>query len=113
MRQTPDGTNYWLRGRTREVTRRGVLTYAAIGGAGIASAALVGCGGSNNNSTSTATPAAASATQNAGATPIGTVKAGGTIRVAASANPTTLDPQLSPSGADQQFWWPVHNNLVF
>ncbi len=47
---------YWSRAARRRISRRGVLRGAAMGGAGLATAALIGCG-SDEESGGSATPA--------------------------------------------------------
>ncbi|MCK9487404.1 MAG: ABC transporter substrate-binding protein [Dehalococcoidia bacterium] len=66
-------SNYWTRIGGNRVSRRAALRGAGIGAAGIAGAALIGCGGDDNGATATAAPgggggtATATATEDAGA----------------------------------------------
>ena len=94
--------NYWLRGR---ISRRAALRGAAFGLAGLAGAALVGCGGGDDEESTaggsgTATAGATrSATQSAVATPAATVKYGGDARVVWETEPIgVMDPHRVASG---------------
>lgn len=82
--------NYW--------TRRGVLRGAAVGGAGLAGAALIGCG-SDDESTATAT-AAAGGTTAAGATtaPPAAAKQGGVWKRGTSSAPNFVRIPLNTAG---------------
>ena len=89
----------------RGLSRRRFLARGALGGAGLATAALIGCFGDDDDdasptatATSTAAPTAArepggTATPAASATPAGAApRRGGTLRLRASRSPSTLDP---------------------
>jgi len=42
----------------------------------------------------------------------GAPKKGGTLKVSANANPSSLDPQTGGSGSDHSFLYPIHDTLV-
>lgn len=96
--------NYWLR---RGVSRRQFLARSAVAGGGLASVALVGCGGDDDDDgggapTGTGTaPAGSSAT--AGATSTAAVKRGGTLTMARAGNVAFADPQRQSGGNDPVF----------
>ncbi|MEX2230165.1 MAG: ABC transporter substrate-binding protein [Dehalococcoidia bacterium] len=92
--------NYWMRS---PVSRRAALRGAALGSAGLAGAALIGCGGADEDdaavpapaatTAATASPrqaAAAAATEAAG--PPQQIKRGGTFKSYETGDPTSLDP---------------------
>ena len=87
----------------RGLSRRRFLAGSALGGVGLAAAALIGCFGDDDDddgaaATSTAAPSATSepggtATPVATSTPAGaTPRRGGTLRLRAPRSPSTLDP---------------------
>src|SRR5690606_38662854 len=98
MAETP----YWTRALGHPVSRRGVLRGAAVGGAGLAGAALIGCGSDDDDgdgggastptgggtASPTETSAAGTSTPAAATGP----KTGGTWKVNISLDPTSLDP---------------------
>lgn len=106
-------TNYWA---TR-IGRRGLLRTGAIGGLGIAGAALIGCGGSDDE-TATSTPAvgAPSGTAAAGATTAPTTamepQSGGTAVFATAGEPPALDPSATLSYGLHTSISPVYSLLV-
>src|SRR5688572_2771344 len=57
--------DYWTRAASRRLSRRQVVRSAALGGVGLAGAALIGCGGDDDATTppAAATGSAAAATQ--------------------------------------------------
>jgi ABC-type transport system substrate-binding protein len=65
--------NYWRRGMSRRLSRRGVLRGAALGSAGIAGAVLIGCG--DDDGDGTATPAASGTAAATGTAADGTATA--------------------------------------
>ena len=84
---------------TRSVDRRSVLRGGIVAGAGLASAALIGCSASGTpkapagaGGAALATPAAAS----------GKPKSGGALRYAETKNPDILDPVRSGGGLPTQ-----------
>ena len=88
-------------GRAGSLSRRRFLAGSALGGMGLASAALLGCFGDDDDTGTTATPTATStatsptstATPAASATPTGVQpRRGGTLRLRAPQSPSTLDP---------------------
>ncbi len=103
--------NYWT---TRRVSRRTWLRGAGIGAAGLAGAALIGCGSSGN---ATATPAAGGGGATGGATGTATaapksIPHGGTLDVANGLEPSSLDPQKAVSGGDDYYYNGIFETLV-
>ncbi|MSQ41502.1 MAG: ABC transporter substrate-binding protein [Dehalococcoidia bacterium] len=94
-------SNYWTK---KSVGRRAVLRGSGLGIAGLAGAALIGCGSGEEAAPATAATAATAAT---GATPApaATVteaqKRGGYFKgiVAQGYNPTNIDPYTTPAGS--------------
>ncbi len=96
-------SSYWQRYWRRRLSRRGLLRGAAIGTAGLAAAAVVGCGDDEEGAAPT-TPAAttpgattpgATATATATATPAPVQ--GGIRKASATRGPPTLDPDKTNS----------------
>jgi peptide/nickel transport system substrate-binding protein len=86
-----DSDNYWTRMKSREYSRRHVLRGAALGGAGLGAAALVGCGDDDDDE-APAGPGTRTAT--AAATTAGTVaqpKQGGRLTLHMQVQPRSLD----------------------
>jgi len=103
MTQNERTSHYW----SRRVSRRGVIRGVALGGAGLAGAALIGCGG--DDVTFTDSPQTGDVT----ATPAtGTAVRGGTLRVALPADTNTLDPAFSTSTPDAAMTQNFAENLV-
>ncbi len=73
--------NYWQESLARRVSRRGVLRSVAYGGAGLAAAALLGCGTKSKPSTGSGTTAAQP-------------KSGGNLRMWLTADPFNLDVSI-------------------
>ncbi len=83
----------WL---TRSMNRRSILRGATIGGAGLASAALIGCSASG---TPKADPKSAGGASLASpSTTAAKPKSGGQLRYAETKNPDILDPVRSGGG---------------
>lgn len=105
-------TNYW---RTR-VGRRGLLRGGAIGGLGLAGAALIGCGGGDEPTTAApATPSgpAVAAGSTATATPSSsTPQPGGTLIIPIAAEPPHLDPSKTLAYGLHTPIGPVYSRLV-
>src|SRR5436190_18964852 len=101
-------SNYW-RLAERQWTRRRLLKSAALGGAGLGAAALIGCGG--NDSSKPAAPATqaagAAATQAAAATP----KRGGIWRNSTIGDPPGLDPYTSSASISRTFASHMYSRL--
>lgn len=74
--------NFWT--RTSKISRRGLLRGAAIGGAGLAGAALIGCGGDDDESVTGTSATQAPSSSSGGA-------------AAPAAAPAAALPELSPS----------------
>ncbi len=92
--------NYWARTMSGRASRRTVLRGAALGGVGLAGAALVGCGGDEDDPTPqpTATSASPTATGTATSTdPYANIKRGGTLRESDTNDPSALNPYASAS----------------
>ncbi|MFQ5879017.1 MAG: ABC transporter substrate-binding protein, partial [Dehalococcoidia bacterium] len=88
-----EARGYWERFWRQRLSRRRVITGAALGGAGLAAAAVIGCGGEEERPAATATPAPPAATATPAATPTPAVKVvrGGTLNATEAAEPSTLD----------------------
>jgi ABC-type transport system substrate-binding protein len=105
--------NFWTR---RRVSRRAALRGAGVGVAGLAGAALIGCGDDDDDDTGAAAPAAAGTAQAAAtAAPAGTAaaaaapeaqKAGGVMKSWSSLDADTFDVQTATSykTAAQNAW---------
>lgn len=92
--------SYWTRTlNSSRLSRRGVLRGAALGGVGLAGAALIGCGGGDDTATPTAT-ATTAATATVAATeadPYANIKRGGIFKTSLTSDPSTLTPYGSAS----------------
>ncbi|HET7737947.1 MAG TPA: ABC transporter substrate-binding protein, partial [Tepidiformaceae bacterium] len=114
--------NYWLRFRDRQVNRRTVLHYGALGGSALATAALIGCGGDDDDDTadptsdgSSSQPTAAPEVEKYPTTfddPPGTPKSGGTFRVANDWDVSILDPIKTAAGGTMVKANIVYNRLI-
>lgn len=100
--------NYWLGNR---VTRRGVLRGAGIASAGLAGAALVGCGGDDDTPGGGGGTATGTSQTQATNTPTGDVKRGGIYRTALAGEPPTLDPYVNASVSTKTFANYVYSRL--
>ncbi len=100
-------SNYWTRSARSRISRRGVFRGAALGAAGLAGAALIGC---SSGGSSTSTPAAGGSTATASAA--GTPKRGGTLTLGLVSINAGLDPALSLSTADATISLFHYDNLV-
>jgi len=102
-------------GLHRRWSRRRLLKGAATASVGLASAALIGCGGDSDEG-APAAPAAAStagASPAAGAAPkVADVPRGGQLKVGRSADPLSLDPHFGTSGGDRELLHLVYDRLV-
>src|SRR5690606_1898559 len=97
-----DRNGYWA---SRRLGRRGLLRGAALGGAGVLGAALIGCGEDEGDATAaptrTATPVATGgglSTSTATATPQAGAKPGGTLRLGYFANDVPLLSLMNNGG---------------
>src|SRR5690606_14589399 len=96
-------SNYWLRNR---LSRRNLLRSSGFVGAGLAGAALIGCGGDDDNGGNggnggdpTGTPV-----RNVTNTPTtGEAKPGGTYRTSLVGEPPTLDPYRNAAVSTKNF----------
>ena len=89
--------NFWMSTMTRRISRRTALRAAGLGGAGLAAAALIGCGDDDEAARPPA-PAAAQATAASPQAPKVSAeapKSGGTLRIPSTAPPDSLDPYKS------------------
>ncbi len=98
-------SRYWTR---RRLGRRGLLRGAGLGVAGLAGAALLGCGG--DDSPLGESPRVGGDTATAGAT--GDPVRGGELRVATIGDVKLLDPALSVSIADSAITQNSYDNLL-
>jgi peptide/nickel transport system substrate-binding protein len=87
-----EDSGYWARSGRRRVSRRVVLRGAAAGAAGIAAAALVGCGADEEEGAGPASPATPAGTSPAvtGGQP-SAAKSGGTLNYLIGGDPPNLD----------------------
>ncbi|MCK9494320.1 MAG: ABC transporter substrate-binding protein [Dehalococcoidia bacterium] len=101
--------------RTRQVSRRTALRGAAVGLAGLSSAALIGCSGEDDEPSG---PTATGTSEGPGAAPSVTTPdadartRGGTLKVALGSDPTGLDPSTSRGGGDHHYLYSIFDNLV-
>lgn len=109
-----EDANYWARLSGSTISRRGLLRGAAIGGASLAAASLLGCGGSDEPGTSgTTTPGGGTgtATGSNGAATEGTPVEGGTFRWERTA-PITLPHLPNRTGAGGAWSWKIDSNVA-
>ena len=97
------GSGYWKRINGGPVTRRAVLRSAAVGGVGIAGAALIGCSGGSDSK-----PAA----QKAPAGAAGAVKLGGRITSSVQNDLPELDMHAITTSSVNNVLQPVYNQVV-
>ncbi|MPZ99119.1 MAG: hypothetical protein GEU80_07220 [Dehalococcoidia bacterium] len=102
--------NYWTRHR---VSRRRALQGAGVGIAGLAGAALVGCGGDDEEPEGGTAPTGTS-TAEGGASPAaaGEPKAGGELVLMQGDDPRSLDPAFDVFGACSVTMGNVYNSLL-
>lgn len=112
--------NYWTDFGRRRISRRTALRGAAIGLAGLAGAALVGCSSDDDEGAGNgdAPPSAATGTAAPGATqaptsaPVSSINYGGKLQVAVGNDPRGLDPHISIGGGDHKYFWMMTDGLV-
>ena len=111
------GSNYWQ----RRVSRRAMIRGAGVGIAGLAGAALIGCGGDDDDEVTTAATTAPTAAPSGGAAATATaapaevvsaIKRGGTLLPAVRSDPTELDPHRGRGGGDHKYFWTIFDGLV-
>lgn len=104
-------SNYWTKS---SIGRRGLLRGAAIGGVGLAGAALVGCGSDDDGSApaSTATAAAGGTTAAGGTATASEPKRGGTLTLQMGGEPRSLDPHFDTFPYNTWITNATHSNLV-
>ena len=91
------------------IGRRAFLRSAGVGAAGMAGAALIGCGGDSKSSTPAPKPAGSS-TAAAGAT--AAAKSGGTLRYSSIGDPGPLDLMITSSGSPFYFVGPAPSRFI-
>lgn len=112
--------NYWTsRLGRRGITRRRVVAGTALGGAGLASLALVGCGDDDDDNGGENTPAAGSPSAAASGTPsstptqaAATPKKGGTLNLSWNSSDTHLDPHQTIEHLGPDLWRAVSHGLL-
>ncbi|MEX1022124.1 MAG: ABC transporter substrate-binding protein, partial [Dehalococcoidia bacterium] len=107
-----ESANYWSRQR---LGRRSLLKGAAVGGVGVAAAALIGCGESEDtppagNGGGTATTGGGSGT--ATAPEAGAIKRGGKMTLVAASDAPHLDPGTTFVTTSAAIWGLTYNRLV-
>lgn len=114
-------SNYWLRYQSRQLSRRKVLHYGALGGTGLATAALIGCGGDDDDGAdptsdgSSAQPSPAQVSDEYPTNfqdPAGSPKSGGTLRIANDWDVSILDPVKTAAGGTIVKCNLVYNRLI-
>ena len=90
-------TNYWNRQSSRGVSRRAVLRGGALGGVGVAAAALVGCSSSNNGKSSSVATSGAAA-QASSVAKASSVATSGAVAQASSAATVVSTPAAAAQG---------------
>jgi len=104
--------NYW----TRRIGRRSVVRGAALGGVGLAGAALIGCGSDDTGAGTPTTPGggatATAVPSNGVTTPPETVTRGGVLRKHIAAEPPNFDMHANSTYAVNNAVSPVFNTLV-
>ena len=120
-----DETNFWTK-RTGRLSRRSMLRGGALAVAGLAGAALIGCGDDDDDgggATTTATQptaapatsgtqAAAAAAATSAAPTVADVPRGGELIWANSYDPPNLDPHTGTSGGERQYLHMPYDKLV-
>src|SRR5687767_11529920 len=105
-------SGYWK----RRVDRRRALRGGALGLAGLASAALIACGGNESGSSSSSATGGTSGTNTTGAAGAGAtaakIKTGGRLRTTLTGDPGALDPDTSRGSVDPRVFWTMIENLV-
>lgn len=103
--------NYWKQNR---LSRRAILRAGGIGIAGMAGAALVGCGGGDDEDGTAGSPSGtADASSTGGAQPVaGEPVYGGTLRVGVLDDPSGLDPHITVDGNTHQWFRMLCDNVV-
>jgi peptide/nickel transport system substrate-binding protein len=91
--------------RSRPVSRRTVLSAAAVAGSGIAAAALIGCGSSDDDASEEASggPAAGASSSEP--------RIGGVARISNSIEPTIWDPVISEAAPPATYAAPLYPHL--
>ena len=97
-------SDYWEQFQSRNVARRRVLAGGALGGAGLASLALVGCGGDDDDGGTSPTVQASGTTASTGTTTAVTPKKGGKVVYnMGMTSSQSMDPHTTLSRAF--FYW--------
>src|SRR3989304_2622378 len=97
-----ENENYWTRLQRKRLSRRGLLRGTALGAAGLAAAAVVGCGG-GEEAGPTGSPRATGG-------PTAPPRRGGPVAVTRGAE-GTLDPYKFSTGPDQSAFQYVYSYL--
>ncbi|MDP6606015.1 MAG: ABC transporter substrate-binding protein [Dehalococcoidia bacterium] len=108
-----DESTFWTKNAGR-LSRRSLLRGAAVGAAGLAGAALIGCGDDDDAAGGGAAPAAtqaAGAATSAAAT-VADVQRGGELVYGWSYDPPNLDPHTGTSGGERQWLHMPYDKLV-
>ena len=105
-------TNYWTSMATQRLTRRRALRGAALGTAGLAGAALIGCGGTEEGPAGNTGSGAATGGAPGAATAAAQAKRGGRIARAQAGDPVTFDQHGQSTNLVNRAASPMFNSLV-
>ncbi len=103
-----DESNYWRRTTTRRVSRRGMMRGASIAGAGVATAALVGCGDDDDDDGGDSGQSPAAGQTTTAAQP----KNGGKLILHMGGSPRSLDPHFDTFPANTAITNNTNNGLL-
>lgn len=103
--------NYWTRRYRNGISRRRFFGGAALGGAGLASLALVGCGNDDDDTGNGGNGGNGNGGNGSGNGGNGDVQRGGTFRVGNPEVTGLFEPNLSVSGADWAIMFGIYDTL--
>lgn len=109
------GSDYWTRFWQKRINRRRLIKGAAVGGAGLAAAGVVGCGDDDNGGaspTATADGNGGSPTATPAATPASEVRTGGTLMPLMSWDPPHFDIHQTETFLCTSYIAPAYNGIL-